>query len=74
MFCLLLLFRVVPVDLLETKVSYGLSKDNTKIQFFCDVTLGGHVVPDSVALEIEWLVDEDNVQTETFGLLEQHKG
>ncbi|CAG7830632.1 unnamed protein product [Allacma fusca] len=63
-----------PVDLLETKVSYGFSKDKSKLQFFCDVTLGGHVVPESVSLEIEWIVDEETVQAETFGLLQQHKG
>ena len=38
------------------------------------MTLGGQVVPESVALEIEWLVDEETVQSETFGLLQQHKG
>lgn len=65
---------VVPVDLLETKVSYGLSKDNTQINFFCDVTLGGKVVPDTVALEVEWLADDEVIQSETFGLLQQHKG
>jgi len=65
---------IVPVDLLETKVSFGMSKDLTQIQFFCDVTLGGHVVPESVALEVEWLADEETIQSETFGLLQQHKG
>lgn len=65
---------VVPVDLLETKVSYGLSKDKTQIQFFCDVTLGGQVVPETVGLQVEWLADDEVVQSETFGLLQQHKG
>lgn len=62
------------MDLLETKVSYGLSKDKTAIQFFCDVTLGGQVVPDTVGLQVEWLADDEVVQSETFGLLQQHKG
>jgi hypothetical protein len=41
---------------------------------FFDVTLGGQVVPESVALEVEWLADEETIQSETFGLLQQHKG
>jgi len=64
----------VPVDLVETKVSYGLSKDGTQLQFFCDVTLGGQVVPETVGLEVEWLADDEVIQSETFGLLQQHKG
>lgn len=62
------------MDILETKVSYGISKDGSQIQFFCDVTLGGHVVPDTVALQVDWLADEEIIQSETFGLLQQHKG
>jgi len=44
------------------------------VEFFCDVTLGGEVSPDSVSLEVEWLADEEVIQTETFSLLQQHKG
>lgn len=62
------------MDILETKVSYGLSKDGSQIQFFCDVTLGGHVVPETVALQVDWLADDEIIQSETFGLLQQHKG
>ncbi|ODN06591.1 Kunitz-type protease inhibitor 2 [Orchesella cincta] len=48
--------------------------DGSQIQFFCDVTLGGHVVPDTVALQVDWLADDEIIQSETFGLLQQHKG
>lgn len=31
-------------------------------------------MPESVALEVEWLADEESIQSETFTLTQQQKG